>query len=192
MAAIWIIVAVVVVALVVVAAVALRTRAGRRPSSRAPAPRRGHPYPAPGSAADTLREPAPAPQPSAGSRAGRPSGVRERLGRARGLFSPVRAVRGRGSVDAETWEQIEDALLRADVGVGTADALLADLRSRWVRVEVQGTDGSSTPFARTSSGSSRCPARRLRRRGRPRLGGGGPRGAPPTTAQPQRPQGGRR
>ena len=143
MAAIWIIVAVVVVALVVVAAVALRTR--RRPPAEQPSagtPGAGTLTRPPGAPPDTLREPAPAPAAAApAAEPVAPPGFRERLGRARGLFSPVRAVRGRGSVDAETWEQIEDALLRADVGVGTADALLADLRSRVGAREVQGTDG---------------------------------------------------
>jgi len=154
-------------------------------------PRRGTLTRPPGAPPDTLREPAPAPAAEApAAEPVAPPGFRERLGRARGLFSPVRAVRGRGSVDAETWEQIEDALLRADVGVGTADALLADLRSRVGAREVQGTDGlldalrfdlvrllsvpgEATYVAEGDLGSVVAAHE----------------GAPPTTAQPQRPQG---
>jgi fused signal recognition particle receptor len=55
---------------------------------------------------------------------------RSRLGKARGLFSGMAvSVRGRG-IDADTWDDLEEALLRADVGVATTDALLEDLRSR--------------------------------------------------------------
>ncbi|HYL41675.1 MAG TPA: signal recognition particle receptor subunit alpha, partial [Candidatus Binatus sp.] len=55
--------------------------------------------------------------------------LRERLGKTRGLLSGyVRALRARSSVDEQTWEELEEGLLRADVGVATTSALIADLR----------------------------------------------------------------
>ena len=43
-------------------------------------------------------------------------------------------------MEAATWEELEEALLRADVGVGTTDALLADLRRKVKSKEVAGGD----------------------------------------------------
>jgi fused signal recognition particle receptor len=55
---------------------------------------------------------------------------RERLGKARGLLAGYFGqVRSRG-IDEETWEQLEEALIRADVGVEESTALLDDLRAR--------------------------------------------------------------
>jgi len=180
MAAIWIIVAVVVVALVVVAAVALRTR--RRPPAEQPSagtPGAGTLTRPPGAPPDTLREPAPAPAAEApAAEPVAPPGFRERLGRARGLFSPVRAVRGRGSVDAETGSRSKTRCCEPTSGSAPPTRCSPTCAAGWVRVRSRAPTGSSTPFARTSSGSSRCPRGDLRRRGRPRLGGGGPRGAP--------------
>jgi len=70
-----------------------------------------------------------------------PADLRERMGKTRGLFSGyVRALRGRGSVDAETWDDLEEALLRADVGVVTTAALLDDLRVRVKSGDLRGPD----------------------------------------------------
>jgi len=67
--------------------------------------------------------------------------LRERMGKTRGLFAgAVRALRARGSVDAETWEDLEEALLRADVGVATTTALLDDLRTRVGAGELRGPE----------------------------------------------------
>jgi fused signal recognition particle receptor len=56
---------------------------------------------------------------------------RGRLGKARNLLSGyIGAVRSRGKIDATTWDDLEEALIRADVGVGATDALLDDLRGR--------------------------------------------------------------
>jgi fused signal recognition particle receptor len=55
--------------------------------------------------------------------------VRARTGRARGVFATAFAsIRGKGGVDASTWEELEDTLLRADLGVRLADALIAPLK----------------------------------------------------------------
>lgn len=54
---------------------------------------------------------------------------RDRLGKARGLFGEyLGGIRGRGAVDQATWDDLEEALIRADVGVATTTALLDELR----------------------------------------------------------------
>jgi len=70
-----------------------------------------------------------------------PADLRDRMGKTRGLLSGyVRALRGRGSVDDQTWDDLEEALLRADVGTSTTTALLDDLRERTRRGELRGPD----------------------------------------------------
>ncbi len=64
---------------------------------------------------------------------------RERLGRTRGVFAGLRSLRGKG-VDPATWDELEESLLRADVGVATTDALIEDLRRRVRQKEVSGGD----------------------------------------------------
>ncbi len=66
-------------------------------------------------------------------------GFRERLGKARGLFSGVLgSLRSRSSIDDATWEDLEALLIRADVGVATTDVLVADLRRRVAARELSG------------------------------------------------------
>jgi fused signal recognition particle receptor len=86
--------------------------------------------PAPGPLAEPVLEPEP-----------EPATYRSRLGSVRGIFSgAVSALRG-GRIDAATWDSLEEALIRADVGVRTADALLADLKARVASKEIaSGTD----------------------------------------------------
>ena len=56
---------------------------------------------------------------------------RDRLGKARTLFSGyVGNVLSRSTIDEETWNDLEEALVRADVGIGTTTSLLDDLRGR--------------------------------------------------------------
>ncbi len=65
------------------------------------------------------------------SAAAAPATFRDRMGKARGLLAGyLGSVRSRQKVDGSTWDDLEEALIRADVGVGATDALLADLRSR--------------------------------------------------------------
>jgi len=116
MIALWIALAVVGVLLVAVL-VTVRLRRG------------GPPPEAPG------RTPAPvspvspeAPVPTVSPEA--PPDLRLRLGRTRNVFSGLRGIRARRAVEAATWEELEEALLRADVGVATTADLLADLRRR--------------------------------------------------------------
>jgi fused signal recognition particle receptor len=70
-----------------------------------------------------------------------PATYRGRLGKARGLLSGyLGAVRSRGKIDAASWDELEEALIRADVGVGATDGLLQDLRSRVKGGEIDGPD----------------------------------------------------
>ncbi|MHB1854222.1 MAG: signal recognition particle-docking protein FtsY [Acidimicrobiales bacterium] len=69
-----------------------------------------------------LPEPPPAP--------GRPR-IRDRLGKARGLITGyVGSVLSRSSIDDSSWDDIEEALIRADVGVATTGTLIDNLRQR--------------------------------------------------------------
>jgi fused signal recognition particle receptor len=59
-----------------------------------------------------------------------PPRLRDRLDRTRGrLTGYLRGLRGRRSIDASTWDDLEAALLGADVGVATTTALLDQLRA---------------------------------------------------------------
>ncbi|MEZ5322989.1 MAG: signal recognition particle-docking protein FtsY [Microthrixaceae bacterium] len=54
-----------------------------------------------------------------------------RLARARtALSGALGSIRGHATVDAETWDDLEEALIRADVGVGPTAALLDAVRAR--------------------------------------------------------------
>jgi fused signal recognition particle receptor len=55
---------------------------------------------------------------------------RDRLGKARSTFTGyLGAITSRSSVDDETWDQLEEALIRADVGVATTNELLEQVKS---------------------------------------------------------------
>jgi fused signal recognition particle receptor len=55
---------------------------------------------------------------------------RERLTKARGTISGyVSSIRSRSSIDQETWDDLEEALIRADVGVAATQDILERLRS---------------------------------------------------------------
>jgi fused signal recognition particle receptor len=57
--------------------------------------------------------------------------LRDRLGKARALFSGyIDDLRSRDRIDEEAWEELEEALIRADVGVTTTQRILDDLRRR--------------------------------------------------------------
>jgi fused signal recognition particle receptor len=56
---------------------------------------------------------------------------RDRLGKARSLFSGyLGSVRARGKINEETWEDLEEALIRADVGIDLTTSLLDELRAQ--------------------------------------------------------------
>ena len=89
-------------------------------------------------AVPTTSEPAvePAAEPVA-----EPATYRGRLGKARGLLAGyLGSVRSRGKIDATTWDDLEEALIRADVGVKATDTMLADLRARVKSGEIVGPD----------------------------------------------------
>ncbi|MCU1353019.1 MAG: ftsY [Acidimicrobiales bacterium] len=73
---------------------------------------------------------APAAEPEVVEAPRRPS-FRDRLAKARGAFA---GFLGRAKIDAETWDELEEALLRADVGIGPTTELIEGLRTR-VRAE---------------------------------------------------------
>jgi fused signal recognition particle receptor len=57
--------------------------------------------------------------------------LRDRLGKARALLAGYFGdIRGRSAIDDDVWDEIEEALIRADVGVGTTGQILDDLRRR--------------------------------------------------------------
>ncbi len=150
-----IVVAVLAVAAGGVAATRTRRRRGRgttappAPPSAPPTPPTPPPQrppttaaPAPPPAPVAVAEPeAPAPAPSAPpAAAGAPPSYRTRLGGVRGLFSGAVAALRSGRIDAATWDSLEEALLRADVGVGTTTALLAELRAKVETKQISGGD----------------------------------------------------
>ncbi len=66
---------------------------------------------------------------------------RDRLGRARaGLVGAMLGVRKRAVITDETWDELEEALLRADVGVRVTDELLGGLRARVKSKEIGDPD----------------------------------------------------
>lgn len=71
----------------------------------------------------------------------RPS-FRDRLSRARSAFSGyVGSVLSRTDIDAESWDELEEALIRADVGIGPAtellDAVRATVRERGITTSAE-------------------------------------------------------
>ena len=72
-----------------------------------------------------VEEPAPAP------------GAVRRFARAAGIFNGSFAVlRGKDKITSETWEELEETLPRADVGLQTTTALLDTLKSRVGRKDI--------------------------------------------------------
>jgi fused signal recognition particle receptor len=71
---------------------------------------------------------------------GAPPSYRSRLGGVRGLFSGAVAALRSGRIDETTWESLEEALIRADVGVTTTSVLLDDLRAKVLSKEISGGD----------------------------------------------------
>jgi fused signal recognition particle receptor len=132
--ALWIALAV-VVAVLVIGTLGYVTSTRRRGGRPRPETGRGGtsgltarlPTPA-GPAEEAPAEEAPAEEEAPPAVAAPPT-FRERLGRSRGVFAGLRSLRGKG-VDPAAWDELEESLLRADVGVATTDALLDDLRRR--------------------------------------------------------------
>lgn len=67
---------------------------------------------------------------------------RQRLSRARGVFATATTgVLRRSAVDETTWNDLEEAMLRADLGVRVTTSLLASLRDRVKRREITDSAG---------------------------------------------------
>lgn len=67
--------------------------------------------------------------------------LRDRLGKARTLFSGyLTSVRSRDKVDETTWEELEEALILADVGVELTGSILGGLRARSKRENLDTPD----------------------------------------------------
>ncbi|NDH48507.1 MAG: signal recognition particle-docking protein FtsY [Acidimicrobiia bacterium] len=104
-------------------------------------PRAAAPAPVPPTREETgtvVATPEPEPEPE--KQPDRPS-FRDRLGKTAlamaGVFGGVRA---RGGITADTWDDLEEVLLKADVGVGVTDALLDGLRARVKSKEIEDAD----------------------------------------------------
>jgi fused signal recognition particle receptor len=70
-----------------------------------------------------------------------PATLRERMARARNALAGAFAgVRGRRGITDETWDDVEEALLRADVGIGVTTELLDDLRTQVKDKEISEPD----------------------------------------------------
>jgi len=83
---------------------------------------------------DVLVEPEPALVDVPDPVAGRLTRLRSRLSRSGGLGRGLLVLLSRDRIDEDTWEEVEDTLLTADVGVGPTSELVERLRTR-VRVE---------------------------------------------------------
>jgi len=66
---------------------------------------------------------------------------RERMGKAASVMAgALGGVRARGGITNDTWDDLEEALLRTDLGLGVTTALLDDLRERVRSKELQSPD----------------------------------------------------
>ena len=130
---IFLILAVLVVAFGIGVVVVNRRNAGRSaaPPTRATPPAAPPPRPDGDAAAGTLVEERPeesvAPEPEPV----KPASLRDRLSKARLTFTGAFAgVLGRSGITEESFEDLEEALLRADVGVGVTTELIDGLRAK--------------------------------------------------------------
>jgi fused signal recognition particle receptor len=111
------------------------------PSVRLPPVAAAKPEPAP----EAALEPEPATEPEAEPESALPAVAerprfKDRLGKARSLLGGyLLSVRSRDRIDEETWDELQEALILADVGVEATAAVLDELRTR-VKA-----DGITTP-----------------------------------------------
>ena len=97
---------------------------------------------------ETPPAPAPAPEPAPGPAIAivdeaptRAPTFRERMGKAASVMAgALGGVRARGGITNDTWDDLEEALLRTDLGLGVTTALLDDLRERVRSKELQSPD----------------------------------------------------
>jgi fused signal recognition particle receptor len=116
-----------------------RPAAPPRPETRRPATLPEAEAPAPETVVVEEPEPALAEEPALVEEA--PPRFRDRLGRARSLFGGyLSSVRSRDRIDDATWEELEEALILADVGATVTAELLEDLRRRVKQDGITGPD----------------------------------------------------
>ncbi|MQA84200.1 MAG: signal recognition particle-docking protein FtsY [Streptosporangiales bacterium] len=125
----------VIVAIAVVAAVVLLARPGRRTGPPAgPPPAKPRPAEPPPAAPTEQAEQAPAPEVPPPS-AGRIVRLRGRLASSQNAVGrSLLALLSRETLDEDAWEEIEDTLITADVGVASSRDIVEELRTK-VRVE---------------------------------------------------------
>jgi fused signal recognition particle receptor len=155
--------AVLVFGLAVVVVSRRRAAKPTRPVAQAPAQRPASPITAASALAEEpaiLAEPVPVAEPE---QIDEPVAVslRDRLSRARSTFvGAVAGIVGRGDITDATWDDLEEALLRADVGVGVSRALLDDLRAgvdkRTVTSPAELVAALRTEMARRLDGADRA------------------------------------
>ncbi len=129
----WIYLVLVVVVLVVgLGVVALNRRRGATPPSATPGPVRAPKSPPPEAPPDVVPTVEQALDTAAPVEVEveRPN-FRSRMSKARNaLAGTLLGIRARGGITTETWDDLEEALLRADVGVRVTDDLLGGLRAK--------------------------------------------------------------
>lgn len=82
------------------------------------------------SATSNVSDEAPTPVASPSVEEVAPADLQERTAKTRGLFASAFAkVRGRSSIDNDTWDDLEETLLKADIGIGLTTKLLEPLRA---------------------------------------------------------------
>jgi fused signal recognition particle receptor len=70
--------------------------------------------------------------------------LRDRLGKTRAAFAgALGALRGGGSIDDDTWDELEEALILADVGVPTTTRILDDVKARVAADKITSVDDVS-------------------------------------------------
>jgi len=108
-----------------------------KPAKPAPAPAAVvTPPPATDAEAEPELEPEPEPEPEIER-----ASFRTRMSKARGaLTGAFLGIRSRGGITNETWDDLEEALLRADVGVRVTDELLEGLKGRVKSKEIADPD----------------------------------------------------
>ncbi|MFZ9843247.1 MAG: signal recognition particle-docking protein FtsY [Ilumatobacteraceae bacterium] len=140
----WVVVAA-VAAVVLVAGGGVLVVRSRRATSSASAPAAPTPAaPAPVAPTTIAPVPAPAPTPAApppptitAPPPAAPPTFRDRLARARGVFAGATSgVLRRSTIDQSTWDDLEEAMLRADLGVKVTTQLLDSLRDRVKRRDI--------------------------------------------------------
>jgi len=134
----WIYLVLVVLVLVVGIGVVLvnRRSAGRGPAE-VPSP---HPTPEPPPPRSEAGTPEVVEAPVAVIEVERPT-FRSRMSKARNaLAGTLLGIRSRGGITDETWDDLEEALLRADVGVRVTDDLLSGLRTKVKAKEITEPD----------------------------------------------------